>query len=120
MKKFLLLAVIAGGAITSLGAVPNLYDTFETLYSKGPTSATLPNGWEPSSSAASGRNSSAPYSAPNAVFLNGTVSMTNTLNTSPNLKIWTDMRIKPYIGEQLSNLETNLSSLQLFYHERLS
>ena len=43
MKKCLLLTVIAGGAITSLGAVPNLYDSFDTLYTNGATFVNLTN-----------------------------------------------------------------------------
>lgn len=115
MKRYLLLAVIAGGAITSLGAVPNVSDSFDTLYTNGYTFDTPSNGWRASSSAAMVTNGSGAYSAPNAAFLNGTVSMTNTLITSPNLKIWTDMRIKPYIGELLAGPETNLASFYSYF-----
>ena len=114
MKTLLLVAMIAGGAGASFGAVPNLDDPFDVLYGNGYTFDTPSNGWQSSSAAAMVTNSGA-YSAPKAASLSGTVTLTNTLNTSPNLRIWTDLEIKPYIGEQNPTLETNLTSFYSYF-----
>lgn len=106
-------SVMAGASLG--GAVPDYYDTFDDLYGNGYTFDQPSNGWQASSSAAMITNNGA-YSANNAVFMQDGVALTNTLGADANLKIWTDLRIKPQLGgDSAASPLTNLSSFLCYF-----
>ena len=117
MKKFALISLIAGVALASSGAVPNLYDTFDLLYDNGFTfpTASSTNGWQASSAAASVTNGGA-VSSPNAALLAGPVALTNSQAGSVGLRVWTDYQVIPALGVEPLNLPTNAASFLCYFN----
>lgn len=114
MRTRLILAMMAVVAATSFGAVPSFYDDFDVLYAVGQTFMTPTNGWQASGEAAYVTNG-AGYLGTKAVVMEGTVALTNTLNANANLRVWSDFRIKPILGLEDMNLETNASSFSCYF-----
>ena len=116
MKRIALFSVIAGVAVASSGAVPNLYDTFDSLYANGFTfpAVSSTNGWQASATVASVTNGGAVSG--NAGFLNGTVALTNSPAGSAGLRVWTDYQVNPVLGVEPLNLPTNTASFLCYFN----
>ena len=116
MKKIALFFMIAGVAMGSSGAVPDLYDTFDSLYANGFTFPTVSstNGWQASDTAASVTNGGSVSG--NAVILNGTVALTNSQAGSGGLRVWTDYQMNPVLGVEPLNLPTNAASFLCYFN----
>jgi hypothetical protein len=115
MKTNLIIVIVVAVAGASFGAVPVFYDDFESLYADGQPFVTATNGWQASSAAAYVTNSGG-YGNSRAVFMDGTVALTNTVSADANLKVWTDVRIKPMLGMAMDNPPTNASSLYCYFN----
>lgn len=112
MKAHILLLVIGTIAISSFGTVPDLYDTFDT-YANGTDFVSPRNGWQASSGSAIVTNAGA-YDG-HAVFMSDDVVLTNTMSPATGLKVWTDLRLKPMLGDEPFDLPTNTSSFICYF-----
>ena len=116
MSKMALFSLIAGVAVASSGAVPNLYETFDSLYDNGFTfpTASSTNGWQAASASSSVTNGGA-VSAPNAALLAGAVALTNAQAGSVGLRVWTDYQVNPALGVVPLTLPTNAASFLCYF-----
>ncbi|MEI6168256.1 MAG: hypothetical protein WCS52_13815 [bacterium] len=115
MNKYLIFSVAMLAAVTTVGAIPNFSDDFQTLYTEGQTFVEITNGWQASGSDAYVTNSGG-YLDSKAVVMGERVALTNTLSAAANLKVWTDFRIKPKIGLEVADPATNSSSFLCYFN----
>ena len=115
MKTFtFLMMLVVVLADASFGGIPSLNEDFEAGYTEGQTFLGAVNGWQASGPLAYVTNSGG-YGGTRAVVLGEIVALTNTLNTDPNLKVWTDVRVKPVLGGVVPDKPSSPSSFLCYF-----
>lgn len=114
MKKIIYLMMVAAAA-SSRGAIPVFYDDFEAGYTNGQNFAVATNGWQASGTEAYVTNNLG-FTNSKAVYMGTFVALTNNLRADTSLKVWTDFRLKPELGVDITDPQTNTSSLLYYFN----
>lgn len=116
MKIILLSSVLVMAALVAFGLGPNFYDDFDSVvpYSEGQQFVNATNGWHASGMAAYVTSNGA--LAGKAAVMGELVTLTNTLSAPANQFVWTDFWMKPTLGVEDPNPQTNASSFLCYFN----